>query len=94
MKESVFWLFLSICALALSLGCAFRAGRVMGRAEQPQLLSMNKDLMQHRKALQGQVAAVRDAVSEVAHDSRTHGHTRLQLERVLEKCQTRGSTES
>jgi hypothetical protein len=89
MKETVFWLFLSISTLALSLSFAYRAGRAMGIREQPQLLSTNKDLMRERKALQGQIAAARDSLSEVVYDPRTHAHTRLQLERVLEKCQTR-----
>ena len=93
-RDAFVWLFLSIVALAVSLGCAYRAGRVMGRHEQPQILSMNKDLLRERKMLQGQVASVRDAVSQLAHDSRTRPHTKLQLERVLEKCQTRDITRS
>jgi hypothetical protein len=81
MKESVFWLFLSISTLALSLSFAYRAGYAMGIRQQPQLLSTSKELMHERKALQNQVGAIRDALSEVAHDVRTHAH--------IEKCHDR-----
>jgi len=93
MRGSVFlWLFLSILALAASVGFAYRAGKLAGRNEQPQLMITNREMMQARKALVGQLGAVRDSVSEVAHDSRTHAHTKLQLEKVLEKCKTRAPT--
>lgn len=79
-------------AMLLAVAAAYRIGRLVTDMVGVQLRTTVRELTQASRARGRQVAAIADGLGRLIADPRTHPHTRLELERLLDLTTTRGTS--